>query len=348
MFRFSGKIYSNFVFMLFFGVLGLTLWGCGQPAMDPNSPIGKEAIEDQTNNYLTTGDCTDAIATILPLYNSSNTDNEVRMLTASAYACNAGVNFFSTITNIGTDATTLSSGNFFGYFAQLFPSTVADKVVESAGYAMNVLMTVIPAGTVIIGSDSLNATSDNPGSLNFNDRTGDSNLYMLMVGMAAIGGSESRYGNPNASFNPQNSPPLPFNDNVTKMTDQGCIYAAGLLNFFDAIVPAAEALPTSASSAINQINNFTIDGVPVSFDTLFDAACNYGCTGSLPSGADIIVLNPTGKWSATGCSIVAGCGGCPKYLRDYTQCHPNVANDPGACAAAGLANFVNASLAAWN
>jgi hypothetical protein len=321
------------------GLFALLAFSCGRPALDPNSAVGKEAIIDQTNNDLTTGDCTDALITILPLYNSSNTDNQVRMLAASAYACEAGVNFFSTLTNLTLDANTLTS-TFWGFFAQLFPSTSIDKVVESAGYGMDTLMTTLIPGQVILPSDMINSTSVNPGSLDFSDRIGDSNIYMLMVSMAAIGGAESRYGNPTSTFHPQSNPPLPFNDNVTKMTDQGCIYAAGILNFFDSIGPASAVLSSDVASVLNQIT-------AVSVSQYFDLACDYGCKGTMPSGSDIIALNPTGKWVATGCSISAGCGGCPKALRDYTSCHPNVANDPGACAAAGLVNLVNASLAAW-
>jgi hypothetical protein len=327
-------------------LLGLVAFAtaCGQPALDPSSTVGQEAIIDQTNNYLTTGDCTDALITILPLYNSAYSNNQVRMITASAYACEAGVNFFSSLTNMGLDANTLS-GTFWGYFAQLFPSTVNDKVVESAGYGMDTLLTALIPGQVITPADMLNPGSNNPGSLNYSDRIGDSNIYMLLVSMAAIGGAESRYGNPNSSFHPQNSPPMPFNDNVTKMTDQGCIYAAGILNFFDSIAPATAVVSSQAASALAQITQlYQTD----SLDTIFNTACDYGCKGTMPSGvADIAALNPTGKWNATGCSIAAGCGGCPQLLRDYTQCHPNVANDPGACAAAGLANLVNASIAAW-
>jgi preprotein translocase subunit Sec61beta len=270
---------------------------CGKPALDPNSTIGQAAIIDQTNNYLTTGDCTDALITILPLYNSSNTNNEVRMLTASAYGCEAGLNFFTVLTNMTTDSNTLT-GTFWGYFAQLFPSTSADKVVESSGYAMNTLMTVLIPGQVILPSDLLYTTSVN---------------------------------------HPQNL--MPFNDNITKMTDEGCIYAAGILNFFDSIAPSSAVLSSDVASILTQIETLSVAAY-------FDTACDYGCKGTIPSGADA-ALNLNGNWVATGCSIAAGCGGCPKNLRDYTSCHPNVANDPGACAAAGLVNFVNSSAAAW-
>jgi hypothetical protein len=195
-------------------------------------------------------------------------------------------------------------------------------------------------GQVILPSDMTNAGSNNPGSLNYSDRIGDSNIYMLFAAMSAMGGNESRYGNPSSSFHPQNSPPLPFNDNVTKMTDQGCIYAAGLLNFFDSIGPASAVLSSSAATVLDEITALSVS-------QYFNTACDYGCKGTMPAGADILALNPTGNWVATGCSIAAGCGGCPTSLRDYTQCHPNVANDPGACAAAGLVNFVNASAVKW-
>jgi hypothetical protein len=277
------------------------------------------------------------LITILPLYNSSNTNNEVRMLTASAYGCEAGLNFFSTLTNITLDANTLTA-TFWGFFAQLFPSNINDKVVESSGYGMDTLMTTLILGQVILPSDLLNTTSLNPESLNVNDRIGDSNIYMLMMSMAAMGGAESRYGKPDANFHPQSA--MPFTDNITNMSDQGCIYASGVLNFFDSIVPATAVLSSDVANVLNQ------PIVTLIKDSL-DVACDYGCKGTMPANGDILTLNPTGKWVATGCSIAAGCGGCPKILKDYTQCHPNVANDPAACAAAGIANFVNASAAAW-
>jgi hypothetical protein len=308
--------------IILYGFFSIALVACGKPALDPNSTIGQAAIIDQTNNYLTTGDCTDALITILPLYNSSNTNNEVRMLTASAYGCEAGLNFFTVLTNMTTDSNTLT-GTFW--------------VVESSGYAMNTLMTVLIPGQVILPSDLLYTTSVNPASLDVSDRIGDSNIYMLMASMAAIGGAESRYGNPNSTYHPQNL--MPFNDNITKMTDEGCIYAAGILNFFDSIAPSSAVLSSDVASILTQIETLSVAAY-------FDTACDYGCKGTIPSGADA-ALNLNGNWVATGCSIAAGCGGCPKNLRDYTSCHPNVANDPGACAAAGLVNFVNSSAAAW-
>jgi hypothetical protein len=311
---------------------------CGKPVPDPNTAIGKQAILDDVNNFLTAEDCASAIAEILPLYNSQNTDNQVRMLTAASYACEAHVNFFKVLSDMANDASTLSGGNIWGYFAQLFPSVKTDKVSESAGYAMTTLMGVIPAGQVISLSDLITGNSYNTGSLNSIDRTSDANIYMLFVSMAGIGGPESRWGVPDSGFHPTSS--LPWTDNTSKMDEEGCIYASAILNFFDVLGPASSSLPGSASDALSSVT---------SFDTsVFNKACDFGCKGTLPSDpVDIAEYNPTGKWNATGCFIAAGCSECPKLLKDYTQCHPNVANDPGACAAAGLVNFINASLVGW-
>src|SRR5271154_4097803 len=104
---------------------------------------------DTANNYLTTGDCSDALTTILPVYNSSASNNQVRLITASAYGCDAEVNFFQVITNLGLDGNTLTTASLLGYLSQIFPSTTADKVVESAGYGMEVLLTTLTAGEVV-------------------------------------------------------------------------------------------------------------------------------------------------------------------------------------------------------
>jgi hypothetical protein len=62
--------------------------------LDGGTPLGKQAILDAVDIFLTTENCTDAVSQITGLYNSANTDNDVRMRAASAYGCNAKVNLF--------------------------------------------------------------------------------------------------------------------------------------------------------------------------------------------------------------------------------------------------------------
>ena len=68
----------------------LILSSCAAPREDPLTAVGKQSIIYKVNAALTAGDCTSAIISIEPLYNSPSSDDEVRRLRASAHACKAG------------------------------------------------------------------------------------------------------------------------------------------------------------------------------------------------------------------------------------------------------------------
>jgi hypothetical protein len=305
---------------------------CGSLTPSVSDPTGQQAILDIANNDLTNSDCGDALSTILPLYNSTYSNNQVRLITASAYGCDAEINFFQVVTNLGLDANTLSTASLFGYLAQIFPSTTADKVVESAGYGMEVLLTTLTTGEVIAPASLINSTSDNPGSLLYSDRIADSNLYMLMMSMATMGGAASRLGN-KTTFHPLSSTsPFPWTDNTVSMTTEGCTVAAATQNFLDVLAAEALVLSGSASAALQQVEGY------ISTSSL-DAACEAGCKGT---------ALPLPNWKSSGCTLsTCGNGGhCPAAIRDWNQCKPNVANDPIACASAGVINLLNTG-AVW-
>jgi len=319
MFEISGrKKFSSVALLSIFFPIIFSL-SCG------SSATTQSAI-DVTNNYLTTGDCGDALTTILPVYNSSASNNQVRLITASAYGCDAEVNFFQVLTNLGLDGNTLTSASLLGYLSQIFPSTTADKVVESGGYGMEVLLTTLTTGEVIAPGNLINATSNNPGSLLFSDRIDDSNLYMLMMSMAVMGGAASRYGT--ATFHPIHATmAFPWVNNTTAMATEGCTVAAALENFLDVLEDEAAIVSGSASTQLQAIelllNSATLD-----------AACEAGCKGT---------VLPLPNWQGSGCTLTTcgNSGHCPTAIRDWNQCHPNVANDPVACASAGIINLIN-------
>jgi hypothetical protein len=307
---------------------------CGTQTPTVGDVNGDAAIIDIANNDLTNSDCADALTDILPLYNSSFSSNQARLVTASAYGCDAEINFFTVLTNMGLDANTLTSASMLGFFAQLFPSTSQDQVLASAGYGMEVLMTALIPGQVVSPANSINATSNNPGSLLSTDRIADSNLYMLLMSMSALGAAASR--NAGSNFHPANaSTPFPWINNTTAMTTDGCTVAAAAVDFFDVFadeVAILSGIPSQLSIIESQFDAST-----------FNLACQYGCTGAVPSGADAALLNPLGHWQATGCTL-ANCGNgssCPMAVRDWTQCKVNTSNDPIGCADAGIINFLN-------
>jgi hypothetical protein len=325
--KFSSAALLSILFPIIFSI------SCG-------SSTATQSAIDIANNDLTSSDCGDALTTILPVYNSSSSNNQVRLVTASAYGCDAGVNFFQVLTNFGLDGNTITTASLLGYLAQVFPSTTADKVVESGGYGLEVLMTTLTTGEVIAPGNLINSTSYNPGSLSYVDQIPDSNLYMLLMSMATLGGAASRNANL-TTFHPTNaSTPLPWVNNTSAMSSEGCTVAAAAQDFVD---------------VFNQELNVIVDEIPSSVATQFktlesqvtsgtlDLACEYGCKGTMPAGGDILTLNILGHWQATGCTLsTCGNGGhCPAAIRDWNQCKVNTPTDPVGCAAAGVINYLN-------
>jgi hypothetical protein len=303
--------------------------GCGASSPDASTELGKRQIIDQANKALTTLDCATALDLLLPVYNSNNTDNEIRMMTASAYACWANINYFKVMGDMAVNSSALSSG-FFAYASKLFPSTIgADHVAEGSLLSQDALMATIKSGVPILPSGAINLGSYNEGSIYSYDRTDDSNLYLLFTSLAGIGSLQNRYGNPDANFHPQAK--LPWTTPANVSTD-GCGYAASVLNFVDAISAAQNILPSGLKNALSAVSS--------TLSAPIDLACDYGCTGGNPG---------IPGWVVSGCGFSSGCTTdrkCPKTLRDRNSCKAQT-SDINSCAAAGLVNMVNVSPLGW-
>jgi hypothetical protein len=344
------------------------LTACGMPAADPTSAQGKRAILDDVNIYLSAGNCSAALNEILPLYNSTNTDNDVRMAMASVYGCNAGFNFFGFFSKVGS--LNFSNNALFELFATEFPSqnVLSDKVVESAGFGIDALMAILAPGQVLIPGDLFNTTTNNQGSLLFTDRTFDANLYSFFITMTAMGGLENRVGAA-ANGAPLNSPPLPWITSSTAgmataagLTASGCEYASALVNVADATAQiSTQCLSGSAAPAVTNVPAFVVNklnclvnlGLPgESFSQMIYDACNFGCQGKAPTVANGFSVNqqtafdPLGGWSAATCGASTFCTQCPLLLRNRNNC-AGTANDQTSCAAAGIINFANNALIGW-
>lgn len=299
-----------FLFSLLWG-----LSGCGASLLDGTTPQGKIAMIEKTNQYLNSGDCTNAIATIEDLYQSEDSDNEVRFAMASAYACEANINFFKLVMDLSSDPAALSTG-FFALLAKLFPSQdiPSDKTVTAAKLATDALMAMLKPGMPIDTDEYVNFESFNPGSVVAQDRLDDANAFLLFVSMAGIGALENRYVTVDAGHKPPIPTPLDFWNDETKVTATDCTFASMVVNFADTIGSVAEAVNTPSTKA----SLITLQAVYQ--QAIFDA-CDEGCV--------------------TICGI-ASCAQCPKTLRDRTSC-TGVAKDPASCAAAGIAKMVNAA-----
>lgn len=324
--------------VLFFALLAFS--GCGTPVPDGGSLDGQQQIIDQAEKALTTSDCATALQLILPLYNSANSDNAIRMVTASAYACDANIDFFPLLGTLVSNASTLNGGGLWSLLAETFPSVQGkDHVVEGALLAEDALQATLQNGIPVLKQYQTNPGTDNVGSVYASDRTSDSNIYMLLVSMAGIGGLESRNGNPSASYHKQAA--LPWATAAT-MTADGCAYAASILNLIDSIGAVGSVLPASEQTAFGNIST--------AFNTILTYACNVGLnsTGAYPippSGTPANLGGATSTWVSSGCTLTTGTG-CPYTLRNRASC-TGLATDPNSCAAAGIINFINSSSAGW-
>jgi hypothetical protein len=297
--------------------------GCAAPRFDVCSLAGHQAIIDETNLHLTAGDCEAAVSQIEGVYASGCTDNQVRMIRASAHACTAGINFFQLVGNLAT--ADLTGTGFWRTATQYFPSTTADTKTESTWYATDALLASLKPGKIVTSANQVNPDTVNVGSVKVSDRTDDANAYLLLVSMATIGTLQNRYSEPDATYYPTKvlgyDPATPSTElgwaKATNVGEEGCSYAAATLNVLDAIDQVGDQFSTSLAASLALF--------VTTYRSAIDTACEAGCYGT----------------TGSGCTMAAGsCNGCPLSLRDRSACTGAV-NEKNTCAAAGIAAFVN-------
>lgn len=134
---------------------------------------GRQLIIDKANNYLTAGQCDEAIDTMLPLYMSPYKDNKIRILFASANACKGGFGFMSLITSVILNA---GSDIWSPLVLANHSKNIYDKKVEYLNRAAEILRT-----TSSSGQDHMNNYLD---AVN---RPADANLFMGLLQLSLIG-----------------------------------------------------------------------------------------------------------------------------------------------------------------
>lgn len=348
MFYFS-KIY-NFTGRALWVGLALGLGACSV-SVQTEAEFNKQAILDAVDSALTVGDCQTALQAIQPLYESSQSDNDVRLRTASAYACYSKINFFGLIGDMIENSSAIASGmGFWSTMAKLFPSTAgSDYVVEGSLLGIDALQAVLKPGALILPAFQVNAGSYNIGSIFYTDRMSESNIYMTFLSMAAVGSIASRYGDPDpTTYIKRQSLPWVTYSQMTSTSD-GCGLVSGMFNSLDAMKSTGAVVGGSVEQAFSTVT--------LLLGAAYDVACIVGCSGlndaaivaALPGFLKKPIDPATGNngWIATGCSgsgVV--CTGCPTELRDRKKCTGQA--DAVSCAAAGMVNFLNAGIIGWN
>lgn len=228
-------------------------------------------------NALTVMNCTLAIEYSTTLFESKYSNNEIRMLYASAQGCNVGIQLYPLIDAISA-ADFSSVDAIFKSFVQLFPSrTALDSKLQSTGYIQDALQAMLNPGTVLGASDKNVINAFNTGSVLIRDRTDDSNAFLVFTAMAGVGTSLNRYGysvsDDPASVGYSQVVALPWlskNSILSDTTHSGCALASSLLNMFDAMSAVSGIASGGISSAFSAI--LTVQG-------LMEAAAKIQCQG---------------------------------------------------------------------
>ena len=298
--------------------ISFSLFSCGHGAYDVNNETDRLAMKIDIRNALTTGNCSLALDLSTKLYQSAYSDNDTRMLYASAHACNVGINLYSLIDQI-TAADFSSPDQIFKSLVKIFPSrTALDSRLQSSWYAQDALQAMLKGGTVLASVDQTYANSYNPGSVLQRDHIDDANVYLVFIAMSEIGTTLNRYGyaatDDPAALNYAQAVTLPWITQALIKADTstaGCGLASGLLNMFDSI-----------SSLITLVSGGTSASLASILTNLQTAVTTAGTTQCTVDG-----------FSASQCAAAL------TRLRYRASC---TEQDPIASAAAGIIQGVNA------
>jgi hypothetical protein len=246
--------------------LAIIATGCGGGSYDISNSTDRAAMEDQINIDLTNNNCTDALTLSTELYQSAYSDNTVRMLYASAQACNVGIQLFDLLNDI-TNASFSAPDSIFRVLVKLFPSSSADSRMQSSWFAQDALQAILNPGSVIAPSDEINFTSDNPASDLASDHTLDANSYMIFIAMSVLGTTLNRTSYTtetpaSLSYSPQQL--LPWTSKAAVQADTSgaaCAIASGFYNLYDGITQTVGDLSGSTASQLTAIQGYLNAGI---------------------------------------------------------------------------------------
>ncbi len=338
-----------------FGVLFFNS-GCGAPAYDITTIEGKAAILDRVHLLLTSADCYDAVSTVEGLYNSKYTDNNVREARAASHACSAGVTDLLTLLNqIIENSSGLAGPGLWKTLTELFFVADTDAVAYtdeqrnskhesrmiSGWNSSDSLLSIINPGVSISPLNITFPESDNPGSIMVSDRLVNSNLFHIFVAMSIIGNTQARYGAPDPTTFARGQILGQTTGNALGWTleeyvdEAACGYAGSIVTMLDSMNDVADNLTSSAKT--------TMATIASAFGSVIDQACDAGCQGLFPTGAN--------------CTFAAGvCANsakqpCLPALRNRKTCATkdliSDQDDKARCAAAGIASFISLSPLGW-
>ena len=348
--RTSKSFQVGYLFLLSFAFVQ-----CSAPSFDISTEEGRRALKDEVNILLTNEECQQAISLITTLYNSEWSDDEARILFASAHACHASIDFFEVLRDLIDNASNLTGTGMFSTISNLFKPKTGDDVfkidsrLESSYLASEALMSVLDTGVTIPSQYSINSGTNNPGSLIAENRTAEANLNLFMVSLATLGHTQHRRGG--ASTNGLQTVTFPFRleaglDGTNVEEKSGCAYASALLNMIDGIDGSLDEIGGTAATTLQSLSDTLKNGITIGADTYgINTACAYGCLGQNETNTALVDASCD---PATTTFVDGDCNPCPAGDTDCVQC-PIALRDRDACetdlyascAAAGIVRFAD-------
>jgi hypothetical protein len=304
------KILGRNLYLIVFAITQMLL-GCGVPSYESAATGSKNlsVVIDQVNADLTRRDCAAAISRIEPIFQSEDSNNEVRQATAGAYGCFTGLDMFDILSDLVNFQGNLAGSGFFEFSVRKFPSTASpdDRIPQAAKNGMDATLSILKPGTILLPAYLITTDANNTQSILAADRVDDANSYLPFISMALLGSLLYRYGQPFPNYH--KSTTLPW-ITPTTVTVDGCAVASAIVNFNDGL----RFISTNAAESVRKVYT----DMRTLFEASMDTACSQGC--------------------ATVCGDASLCTSCPTTLRNRNSC-TFLATDPNSCAAAGLTNF---------
>jgi hypothetical protein len=301
--------------------------GCGSAKnMDCSSVEGRRTIVSEVDTALSDQDCAGALSIIEQYYPLEGCDtDEIRLARASANACAANVNFFQLISDLGSNS--IVGSELWVTMTKLFPSNLSDQRVTGAQNSLDALFAIRKPGAISPAQYMINTTTRHPGTLVAAHRTQDSNIYAMLVSMAAIGALQNRYGSPKGNWHKSQKLGQTVGnangwEDPTFVDVNACTYAGAVVTLFDSIAQVGPVLNGVGGGSVGT----ALVTAANTYSALLDAACDAGCVS---------------------CGMAVGsCTPCPVTLRDRNSC-TGLVTDKNSCAAAGIADFIDNNALGW-
>lgn len=160
-----------------FFFLGMSLWvvTCAPDYRDKSSVNGRQAILDEADNHLTSGNCDEAIKILEPLVNSPFSSKEALFRYAAAYGCKGGVNMPNLVAGL--------QGGSSDIWSTLIKVNYSSSTNDGKRSALDQ------------ASSILRQTANPPMGWDAYQRTPDANVFMIFLQMNTIATTIAPLGN---------------------------------------------------------------------------------------------------------------------------------------------------------